>query len=98
MGPNSTIYEADESGSTESSYQHDFPGRFCNPGIVISAPRKSRERSSSSVAAHAFAVATSAAGNPRDTPPNANEAEEERRRRQAYLTTASTLRVLNVLR
>ncbi|XP_028160264.1 ras-specific guanine nucleotide-releasing factor 2-like [Ostrinia furnacalis] len=63
-------------------------------GVVITSFRQSHRRSSTSTAAVAFAVATSASSNPRSPPPTSPPAT----RRDSVISTAATMRVLNVLR
>lgn len=52
------------------------------------------DRSSTSTAAAAFAIATSASSNPRDEPPEV----EARNRKESVVSSPATMRVLNVLR
>ncbi|KAL0870316.1 hypothetical protein ABMA27_005335 [Loxostege sticticalis] len=70
-------------------------------GVVITSFRQSHRSfgkdllwSSTSTAAVAFAVATSASSNPRSPPPTSPPAT----RRDSVISTAATMRVLNVLR
>ncbi|CAK1581336.1 unnamed protein product [Parnassius mnemosyne] len=63
-------------------------------GVVITSFRQSHRRSSTSSAAAAFAVATSASSNPRSPPPTS----PPHKRRDSVISTAATMRVLNVLR
>ncbi|XP_050664764.1 ras-specific guanine nucleotide-releasing factor 1-like [Leptidea sinapis] len=63
-------------------------------GVVITSFRQSHRRSSTSTAAAAFAVATSASSNPRSPPANS----PTQARRDSVISTAATMRVLNVLR
>ncbi|KAI5651662.1 rasGEF domain-containing protein [Phthorimaea operculella] len=70
-------------------------------GVVITSFRQSHRSfgkdplwSSTSTAAAAFAVATSASSNPRSPPPTSPPAA----RRDSVISTAATMRVLNVLR
>ncbi|CAG9790759.1 unnamed protein product [Diatraea saccharalis] len=63
-------------------------------GVVITSFRQSHRRSSTSTAAVAFAVATSGSSNPRSPPPTSPPAT----RRDSVISTAATMRVLNVLR
>ncbi|KPJ11473.1 Ras-specific guanine nucleotide-releasing factor 1 [Papilio machaon] len=63
-------------------------------GVVITSFRQSHRRSSTSTAAVAFAVATSASSNPRSPPPTS----PPHNRRDSVISTAATMRVLNVLR
>ncbi|KAJ0175325.1 hypothetical protein K1T71_009466 [Dendrolimus kikuchii] len=70
-------------------------------GVVITSFRQSHRSfgkdllwSSTSTAAAAFAVATSASSNPRSPPPTSPPAN----RRDSVISTAATMRVLNVLR
>jgi hypothetical protein len=66
-------------------------------------------RSSTSVTAQAFAIATSASSNPRDISPQREQEENETasrvssfrekfKRKDSMLSTAATMRVLNVLK
>ncbi|KAI5724648.1 hypothetical protein M8J77_005503 [Diaphorina citri] len=78
-----------------ASFQQDSPQHSSKAGVVITSFRKSQRRSSTSTAATAFAIATSASSNPRDISP----VEEVRnKRKESVLSTATTMRVLNVLR
>uniref|UniRef100_A0A8D8QKI8 Ras-specific guanine nucleotide-releasing factor 2 n=1 Tax=Cacopsylla melanoneura TaxID=428564 RepID=A0A8D8QKI8_9HEMI len=78
-----------------ASFQQDSPQHSSKAGVVITSSRKSQRRSSTSTAATAFAIATSASSNPRDISP----VEEVRnKRKESILSTATTMRVLNVLR
>ncbi|KAB7497016.1 hypothetical protein Anas_05588 [Armadillidium nasatum] len=80
-------------------------------GVVITSSRQSQRRSSSASAAAAFAVATAGSSNPRDlpkTPPSSRFSivSDNRRpsfkerpcRQESIISTAATMRVLNVLR
>ncbi|XP_026678878.1 ras-specific guanine nucleotide-releasing factor 2-like [Diaphorina citri] len=87
-----------------ASFQQDSPQHSSKAGVVFTSFRKSqrsfchrheRLQSSTSTAATAFAIATSASSNPRDISP----VEEVRnKRKESVLSTATTMRVLNVLR
>ncbi|XP_068212542.1 ras-specific guanine nucleotide-releasing factor 2-like [Palaemon carinicauda] len=78
-------------------------------GVVITSSRQSQRRCSSASAAAAFAVATAGSSNPRDitnVPPldqfsltDCRRASfRERPRQESIISTAATMRVLNVLR
>ncbi|KAF6210300.1 hypothetical protein GE061_013404 [Apolygus lucorum] len=97
--------------SPRPSFQHETPQTTSKAGVVITSFRQSQRRSSTSTAAAAFAIATSASSNPRDVT-NGNPAKNknncetssragsyrERRRKESVMSTAATMRVLNVLR
>ncbi|KAM3958384.1 LOW QUALITY PROTEIN: ras-specific guanine nucleotide-releasing factor 1 [Aphomia sociella] len=74
------------------NYRRDFTQP--KVGVVITSFRQSHRRSSTSTAAIAFAVATSGASNPRSPPTSPPAAP----RRDSVISTAATMRVLNVLR
>ncbi|XP_034244817.1 ras-specific guanine nucleotide-releasing factor 2-like [Thrips palmi] len=107
------------------SIQHDLPQVSSKAGVVITSSRQSHRSiepdfwSSTSTAAAAFAIATSASSNPRDLSPAMSamsrascssasgmvglgsapgSCKEQRRRKESVLSTAATMRVLNVLR
>jgi len=58
------------------------------------------QRSSTSTAAAAFAIATSASSNPRELSPLHDQrcCSVERKRKESVMSTAATMRVLNVLK
>ncbi|XP_014244538.1 ras-specific guanine nucleotide-releasing factor 2-like isoform X2 [Cimex lectularius] len=99
-----------QSISQRPSFQHETPQTSSKAGVVITSFRKSQRRSSTSSAAAAFAIATSASSNPRDmdnggsfkgksSEPNSRPGScRERRRKESVMSTAATMRVLNVLR
>ncbi|XP_059486241.1 ras-specific guanine nucleotide-releasing factor 2-like isoform X3 [Neocloeon triangulifer] len=109
--------------SQRASFQHDSPQTSSKAGVVITSFRQSQRSigneplwSSTSSAAAAFAIATSASSNPRDhTPavpvmPRASRCSvgdamslrgscrDRNRRKESVMSTAATMRVLNVLR
>ncbi|XP_058060108.1 ras-specific guanine nucleotide-releasing factor 1-like [Anopheles bellator] len=88
--------------SSRASMQHDqVPHCSSKVGVVITSYRQSQRSmgpdplwSSTSTAAAAFAIATSASSNPRDEPPEV----EARNRKESVVSSPATMRVLNVLR
>ncbi|XP_052565795.1 ras-specific guanine nucleotide-releasing factor 2-like isoform X2 [Culex pipiens pallens] len=88
--------------SSRASMQHDHvPHCSSKVGVVITSYRQSQRSmgpdplwSSTSTAAAAFAIATSASSNPRDEPPEV----EARNRKESVVSSPATMRVLNVLR
>ncbi|XP_049766096.1 ras-specific guanine nucleotide-releasing factor 2-like [Schistocerca cancellata] len=100
------------SASQRASFQHDSPQNSSKAGVVITSFRQSQRSigpevlwSSTSTAAAAFAIATSASSNPRDhaSPPlvikgTSGSVRERNRRKESVMSTAATMRVLNVLR
>ncbi|KYN39283.1 Ras-specific guanine nucleotide-releasing factor 1, partial [Trachymyrmex septentrionalis] len=85
--------------SQQSSY-HDAQVSS-KAGVVITSFRQSHRRSSTSTAAAAFAIATSASSNPPDKGPATdgnNRGRDKNRRKESVMSTAATMRVLNVLR
>ncbi|KYM92078.1 Ras-specific guanine nucleotide-releasing factor 2, partial [Atta colombica] len=85
--------------SQQSSY-HDAQVSS-KAGVVITSFRQSHRRSSTSTAATAFAIATSASSNPPDKGPATdgnNRGRDKNRRKESVMSTAATMRVLNVLR
>ncbi|XP_055644260.1 ras-specific guanine nucleotide-releasing factor 2-like isoform X2 [Toxorhynchites rutilus septentrionalis] len=88
--------------SSRASMQHDhIPHCSSKVGVVITSYRQSKRSgglepnwSSTSTAAAAFAIATSASSNPRDEPPDV----EARNRKESVVSSPATMRVLNVLR
>ncbi|CRK97308.1 CLUMA_CG010703, isoform A [Clunio marinus] len=91
--------------SSRASMQHDPSIPHCSSkvGVVITSFRQAQRSlgtddplwSSTSTAAAAFAIATSASSNPRDEPP---EVEAARNRKESVVSSPATMRVLNVLR
>ncbi|XP_014231080.1 ras-specific guanine nucleotide-releasing factor 2-like isoform X1 [Trichogramma pretiosum] len=73
-------------------------------GVVITSFRQSGRRSSTSTAATAFAIATSASSNPPDktcgnsASNNRASYRDKNKRKESVMSTAATMRVLNVLR
>ncbi|XP_045616711.1 ras-specific guanine nucleotide-releasing factor 1 isoform X2 [Procambarus clarkii] len=106
--PRSSVHTA----TPRSSFQvPDSPSHSVSRvGVVITSSRQSQRRSSSASAAAAFAVATAGSSNPRDlpkTPPlgrfsvggeGRRSSFRERPRQESIISTAATMRVLNVLR
>ncbi|XP_046610239.1 ras-specific guanine nucleotide-releasing factor 2-like [Neodiprion virginianus] len=103
------------SGSQRPSFQHDSQQISSKAGVVITSFRKSQRSigheplwSSTSTAAAAFAIATSASSNPPDKAPGrcsvgdvsvrSGSCRETNRRKESVMSTAATMRVLNVLR
>lgn len=96
-----SMQEGDACSTARSSIQHDSPQKPSKAGVVITSSRQSKRRSSTSTAAAAFAIATSGSSNPRDESPNAKENPNDvtdRSKKEAAVSTAYTMRVLNVLR
>ncbi|KAJ8918692.1 hypothetical protein NQ315_015012 [Exocentrus adspersus] len=91
-----------DSSTARSSFQHDSPQKPSRAGVVITSFRQSKRRSSTSSAAAAFAIATSGSSNPRDTSPGTDMHDdyqaERNRHKESVMSTACTMRVLNVLR
>ncbi|XP_058792111.1 ras-specific guanine nucleotide-releasing factor 2-like isoform X1 [Phymastichus coffea] len=92
-------------------YQHDVLQPSSKAGVVITSFRQSHRSfgsesiwSSTSTAATAFAIATSASSNPPDRVPGQYEDNhkgiyrDKNRRKESVISTAATMRVLNVLR
>ncbi|XP_076046453.1 ras-specific guanine nucleotide-releasing factor 1-like isoform X2 [Oratosquilla oratoria] len=106
--PRSSVHTATPRSSFQvpDSPQHSVP----RVGVVITSSRQSQRRSSSASAAAAFAVATAGSSNPRDipkTPPlgrfsivgeGRRSSFREKPRQESIISTAATMRVLNVLR
>ncbi|XP_029179159.1 ras-specific guanine nucleotide-releasing factor 2-like isoform X3 [Nylanderia fulva] len=90
----------EEVSSQHSNFQHDVQQVSSKAGVVITSFRQSHRRSSTSTAATAFAIATSASSNPPDKGPmtDANRNRDKNRRKESVMSTAATMRVLNVLR
>ncbi|CAH1637487.1 unnamed protein product [Spodoptera littoralis] len=95
--------EPRSSVTSQVSHAQNYRRETSQPkaGVVITSFRQSHRSfgkdllwSSTSTAAVAFAVATSASSNPRSPPPNSPPAT----RRDSVISTAATMRVLNVLR
>ncbi|XP_026727607.1 ras-specific guanine nucleotide-releasing factor 2-like isoform X2 [Trichoplusia ni] len=88
--------EPRSSVTSQVSHAQNYRRETSQPkaGVVITSFRQSHRRSSTSTAAVAFAVATSASSNPRSPPANSPPAT----RRDSVISTAATMRVLNVLR
>ncbi|XP_014483394.1 PREDICTED: ras-specific guanine nucleotide-releasing factor 2-like isoform X4 [Dinoponera quadriceps] len=90
--------------SQQSNYQHDAQQVSGKAGVVITSFRQSHRRSSTSTAAAAFAIATSASSNPPDKGPTSDSnnrsgsCRDKNRRKESVMSTAATMRVLNVLR
>ncbi|KAF0767236.1 ras-specific guanine nucleotide-releasing factor 2-like isoform X3 [Aphis craccivora] len=93
--------------SQRASMQHDSPPLSSRVGVVITSSRQSKRRtgrpefwSSTSTAAAAFAIATSASSNPRELSPLHDQrcCSVERKRKESVMSTAATMRVLNVLK
>ncbi|XP_061932914.1 ras-specific guanine nucleotide-releasing factor 1 isoform X3 [Apis cerana] len=89
-----------EMSSQQGNFQHDQVSS--KAGVVITSFRQSHRRSSTSTAATAFAIATSASSNPPDKGIEGNNrsgsCREKNRRKESVMSTAATMRVLNVLR
>ncbi|XP_014212900.1 ras-specific guanine nucleotide-releasing factor 2-like isoform X2 [Copidosoma floridanum] len=101
-----SIQECEMSGQ-QGSHTHDIPQSSSKAGVVVTSFRRSNRSigpdsiwSSTSSAATAFAIATSASSNPPDRVLDNNRAScrEKNRRRESVMSTAATMRVLNVLR
>ncbi|XP_063605659.1 ras-specific guanine nucleotide-releasing factor 1-like [Penaeus indicus] len=107
--PRSSVHTATPRSSFQvpDSPSHSVP----RVGVVITSSRQSQRRSSSASAAAAFAVATAGSSNPRDipkTPPlgrfsvggegRRSSFRERPSRQESIISTAATMRVLNVLR
>ncbi|XP_031780546.1 ras-specific guanine nucleotide-releasing factor 2 isoform X5 [Nasonia vitripennis] len=99
------------SDGQRGSYQHDIPQSSSKAGVCITSFRQSHRSngpdtiwSSTSTAATAFAIATSASSNPPDRTSircdtnNRGSYREKNRRKESVMSTAATMRVLNVLR
>ncbi|KAK7065858.1 Ras protein-specific guanine nucleotide-releasing factor [Halocaridina rubra] len=105
--PRSSVHTATPRSSFQvpDSPSHSVP----RVGVVITSSRQSQRRCSSVSASIAFAVATAGSSNPRDipkTPPlgkfsgceGRRSSFRERPRQESIISTAATMRVLNVLR
>lgn len=104
-----SIHDAEGNISARTSFQHDSPQNSSKAGVVITSFRQSKRRSSTSGAATAFAIATSGSSNPRDLAlPSRGDGRssiseqdsisEKSRYKENVISTACTMRVLNVLR
>ncbi|XP_045481694.1 ras-specific guanine nucleotide-releasing factor 1-like isoform X2 [Harmonia axyridis] len=99
-----SMQEGDATSTTRSSFQHESPQKPSKAGVVITSFRQSKRRSSTSSAAAAFAIAVSGSSNPRDISPGKpkepvhDEFAERARYKENIISTACTMRVLNVLR
>ncbi|XP_076681814.1 ras-specific guanine nucleotide-releasing factor 2 isoform X2 [Andrena cerasifolii] len=93
--------------SIQGNFQHDQVSS--KAGVVITSSRQSHRSvgpepiwSSTSTAATAFAIATSASSNPPDKGDNGNNridsCRDKNRRKESTMSTAATMRVLNVLK
>ncbi|KAG7203406.1 hypothetical protein KM043_013474 [Ampulex compressa] len=97
-----SIQESDM--SKQGNFQHDGQQPSSKAGVVITSSRQSHRRSSTSTAAAAFAIATSASSNPPDKCSASDEnnrsgsCREKNRRKESVMSTAATMRVINVLR
>ncbi|KAK4871680.1 hypothetical protein RN001_015804 [Aquatica leii] len=100
-----------DSSTPRSSFQHESPQKPSKAGVVITSFRQSKRRSSTSSAAAAFAIATSGSSNPRDLSPSSrgdtkssvadshDDFQADRIRcKESIISTACTMRVLNVFR
>ncbi|CAG9855230.1 unnamed protein product [Phyllotreta striolata] len=90
-----------DTSTARSSFQHEITQRPSRAGVVITSFRQSKRRSSTSSAAAAFAIATSGSSNPRDISPGKDQEEynaERARHKESVISSACTMRVLNVLR
>ncbi|XP_050595324.1 ras-specific guanine nucleotide-releasing factor 1-like isoform X1 [Bombus affinis] len=96
-----------EMSSQQGNFQHDQVSS--KAGVVITSFRQSHRSvgpvpiwSSTSTAATAFAIATSASSNPPDKGIDGNNrsgsCRDKNRRKESVMSTAATMRVLNVLR
>ncbi|CAL4091049.1 unnamed protein product, partial [Meganyctiphanes norvegica] len=107
FSPRSSVHTATPRSSFQvpDSPQHSSP----RVGVVITSFRQSQRRSSSASAAAAFAVATAGSSNPRDLPKTPQRFSlgsgegrrssfRDRPRQESIISTAATMRVLNVLR
>ncbi|KAF0287455.1 Ras-specific guanine nucleotide-releasing factor 1 [Amphibalanus amphitrite] len=89
---------------TSFQYPPDSPQSIPRAGVVVTSSRQSQRRSSSSSAASAFAIATAGSSNPRDHPAPTQkpwtvaERRQSCKRQESIVSTAATMRVLNVLR
>ncbi|CAH1153713.1 unnamed protein product [Phaedon cochleariae] len=98
-GSRRSVQTDGESSTARSSFQHESPRKPSRAGVVITSFRQSKRRSSTSTSAAAFAIATCGSSNPRDISPSREQEEAERtRHKESVMSTACTMRVLNVLR
>ncbi|XP_077868755.1 ras-specific guanine nucleotide-releasing factor 1-like [Saccoglossus kowalevskii] len=81
------------------------PTSTVSAGVVVTSSRQSKRRSSTSAAATAFAVATAGSCNPRDINyrktsrhSTTGPADIILRRKESVISTAATMRVINVMR
>ncbi|XP_028982253.1 uncharacterized protein LOC114841439 [Diachasma alloeum] len=85
-------------------FQYETPQISSKAGVVITSSRQSHRRSSTSTAATAFAIATSGSSNPPDKAVGYYDGNHrsgscrDRSKRKETVSTAATMRVLNVLR
>ncbi|KAL2719369.1 ras-specific guanine nucleotide-releasing factor 2-like isoform X1, partial [Vespula squamosa] len=103
-----------ELSSSQGNFQHDQQVSS-KAGVVVTSFRQSQRSigpqpiwSSTSTAAAAFAIATSASSNPPDKAPGrcsvsdgnnrTGSCRDKNRRKESVMSTAATMRVLNVLR
>ncbi|XP_056645864.1 ras-specific guanine nucleotide-releasing factor 2-like [Diorhabda sublineata] len=99
-GSRRSIQDNDVS-TARSSFQHETTSKPSRAGVVITSFRQSKRRSSTSSAAAAFAIATSGSSNPRDISPAKEQEDtnaERERQKESVMSTACTMRVLNVMR
>ncbi|XP_014612802.1 PREDICTED: ras-specific guanine nucleotide-releasing factor 2-like [Polistes canadensis] len=109
-----SIQESDLCSSSQGNFQHDQQPSS-KAGVVVTSFRQSQRSigpqpiwSSTSTAATAFAIATSASSNPPDKVPGkccisdgnnrSGSCRDKNRRKESVMSTAATMRVLNVLR
>ncbi|KAI4502623.1 hypothetical protein M0802_002535 [Mischocyttarus mexicanus] len=102
-----SIQESDFCSSSQGNFQHDQQASS-KAGVVVTSFRQSHRRSSTSTAATAFAIATSASSNPPDKVlgkcylsdgnNRTDSCRDKNRRKESVMSTAATMRVLNVLR
>ncbi|XP_076761835.1 ras-specific guanine nucleotide-releasing factor 1 isoform X3 [Xylocopa sonorina] len=94
-----SIQDNEMSTTQQLNFQHDQGSS--KAGVVITSSRQSHRRSSTSMAATAFAIATSASSNPPDRGLDGNNrgsCRDRNKRKESVMSTAATMRVLNVLR
>ncbi|XP_046833094.1 ras-specific guanine nucleotide-releasing factor 2-like isoform X2 [Vespa crabro] len=107
-------FQENELSSSQGNFQHDQQVSS-KAGVVVTSFRQSHRSigpqpiwSSTSTAATAFAIATSASSNPPDKVPGrcsvsdgnhrTGSCRDKNRRKESVMSTAATMRVLNVLR
>ncbi|XP_017491092.1 PREDICTED: ras-specific guanine nucleotide-releasing factor 1-like, partial [Rhagoletis zephyria] len=93
-------FQTDTTGisTPRSSFQHpDSPQMSSKAGVVVTSSRATSRRSSTASAASAFAVATAASSNPPE-PTDPLMRMQMMNMRESMISTAATMRVLNVLR